>query len=220
MIGSADRGAAERVADLYARVDAPILITDPASAETIKYAANGFLAMKISFVNAVAAMCEAVGADVAAVVDGIGSDNRIGRQFLSPGPGWGGSCFPKDSRALVKIAEEHGYNFTMMRGVIDVNDEQLDRMVHKIAFAAGRGATRQRADDLAGITVGALGLTFKAGTDDLRESPAIAIIRELRRVGARVVARRSPVPCHRTSRRRSRGSSWSTTCSASPPTQT
>ena len=98
MIGSADRGAAERVADLYVSVDAPILITDPASAETIKYAANGFLAMKISFVNAVAAMCEAVGADVAAVVDGIGSDNRIGRQFLSPGPGWGGSCFPKDSR--------------------------------------------------------------------------------------------------------------------------
>ena len=95
--------------------------------------------MKISFVNAVAAMCEAVGADVAAVVDGIGSDERIGRQFLSPGPGWGGSCFPKDSRALVKIAEEHGYDFTMMRGVIDVNDEQLDRMVHKIATAAGRG---------------------------------------------------------------------------------
>jgi UDPglucose 6-dehydrogenase len=88
----------------------------------------------------------------------------------------------------VKIAEEHGYNFTMMRGVIDVNDEQLERMVHKIALAVGRGATRQRAGDLAGITVGALGLTFKAGTDDLRESPALAIIGELRRDGARVVA--------------------------------
>ncbi len=188
VIGSADRGAAERVADLYAGVDAPILITDPASAETIKYAANGFLAMKISFVNAVAAMCEAVGADVAAVVDGIGSDNRIGRQFLNPGPGWGGSCFPKDSRALVKIAEEHGYNFTMMRGVIDVNDEQLERMIVKIADAVGRGAARQRAGDLDGVTVGALGLTFKAGTDDLRESPALAIIAELRRLGARVVA--------------------------------
>ena len=142
VIGSSDRGAAERVADLYSSIDTAILITDPASAETIKYAANGFLAMKISFVNAVAAMCEAVGADVAAVVDGIGSDQRIGRQFLNPGPGWGGSCFPKDSRALVKIAEEHGYNFTMMRGVIDVNDEQLDRMVHKIAVAAGRGDAR------------------------------------------------------------------------------
>ncbi len=144
--------------------------------------------MKISFVNAVAAMCEAVGADVAAVVDGIGADNRIGRQFLNPGPGWGGSCFPKDSRALVKIAEEHGYNFTMMRGVIDVNDEQLERMVVKIANAVGRGVDGGRPDDLAGITVGALGLTFKAGTDDLRESPALAIITELRRLGARVVA--------------------------------
>jgi UDPglucose 6-dehydrogenase len=183
VIGSADRGAAERVAELYATIDTPILITDPASAETIKYAANGFLAMKISFVNAVAAMCEAVGADVAAVVDGIGSDQRIGGQFLRPGPGWGGSCFPKDSRALVKIAEDHGYNFTMMRGVIDVNDEQLERMVAKIRSAAGRPA-----GDLAGITVGALGLTFKAGTDDLRESPALAIIAELRALGATVRA--------------------------------
>ncbi|HYN31203.1 MAG TPA: UDP-glucose/GDP-mannose dehydrogenase family protein [Ilumatobacteraceae bacterium] len=183
VIGSADRAAAERVAELYANIDTPIHITDPASAETIKYAANGFLAMKISFVNAVAAMCEAVGADVAAVVEGIGSDQRIGRQFLRPGPGWGGSCFPKDSRALVKIAEDHGYNFTMMRGVIDVNDEQLERMVTKIAVAAGRSGS-----DLSGVTVGALGLTFKAGTDDLRESPALAIISELRAHGADVRA--------------------------------
>ncbi len=183
VIGSADRSAAERVAELYATIDTPILITDPASAETIKYAANGFLAMKISFVNAVAAMCEAVGADVAAVVEGIGSDQRIGGQFLRPGPGWGGSCFPKDSRALVKIAEDHGYNFTMMRGVIDVNDEQLERMVTKILAAAGRTG-----GDLAGVTVGALGLTFKAGTDDLRESPALAIIAELRTLGATIRA--------------------------------
>lgn len=183
VIGSADRDAAERVAELYSTIDTPILITDPASAETIKYAANGFLAMKISFVNAVAAMCEAVGADVAAVVEGIGSDQRIGGQFLRPGPGWGGSCFPKDSRALVKIAEDHGYNFTMMRGVIDVNDEQLARMVAKIVKGAGRAD-----GDLDGITVGALGLTFKAGTDDLRESPALAIISELRRLGAVVRA--------------------------------
>ncbi len=182
VIGSADRAAAERVAELYATIDTPILITDPASAETIKYAANGFLAMKISFVNAVAAMCEAVGADVAAVVDGIGADQRIGSQFLRPGPGWGGSCFPKDSRALVKIAEDHGYNFTMMRGVIDVNEEQLERMVAKVCSAV------ERSGDLDGITVGALGLTFKAGTDDLRESPALAIISELRRLGATVRA--------------------------------
>jgi len=183
VVGSKNRAAAEKVGELYENIDTPVLITDPASAETIKYAANGFLAMKISFVNAVAAMCEHVGADVAAVVEGIGSDKRIGRQFLNPGPGWGGSCFPKDSRALVKIAEEHGYNFSMMKGVIDVNTEQRARMIDKVAKAVGRHHS-----NLSGVTVGALGLTFKAGTDDLRESPAVAIIDELRRVGARVRA--------------------------------
>ena len=183
VIGSSDRGAAEKVAALYNGIDTPIIITDPSSAETIKYAANGFLAMKISFVNAVAAMCEAVGADVAAVIEGIGSDNRIGRQFLDPGPGWGGSCFPKDSRALVKIAEDHGYNFSMMRGVVEVNDEQRMRMIDKVSRAVGRDHS-----NLKGVTVGAMGLTFKAGTDDLRESPAMAIIAELRKAGARVRA--------------------------------
>jgi len=183
VIGSSDRGAAEKVAALYNGIDTPIIITDPSSAETIKYAANGFLAMKISFVNAVAAMCEAVGADVAAVIEGIGSDNRIGRQFLNPGPGWGGSCFPKDSRALVKIAEDHGYNFSMMRGVVEVNDEQRRRMIDKVSRAVGHHHS-----NLKGVTVGAMGLTFKAGTDDLRESPAMAIIAELRKAGARVRA--------------------------------
>ncbi len=183
VIGSANRAAAEKVAALYDSIDTPIIITDPASAETIKYAANGFLAMKISFVNAVAAMCEAVGADVTAVVEGIGSDKRIGRQFLNPGPGWGGSCFPKDSRALVKIAEDHGYNFSMMKGVVEVNDEQRARMIDKVARAVGRHHS-----NLTGVTVGAMGLTFKAGTDDLRESPAMAIIAELRRAGANIRA--------------------------------
>lgn len=183
VVGAANRSAAERVAELYDGIDTTIIVTDPASAETIKYAANGYLAMKISFVNAVAAMCEHVGADVAAVVDGIGSDTRIGNRFLNPGPGWGGSCFPKDSRALVKIAEDHGYDFSMMRGVISVNDEQRRRMVDKIAKAVGRHQS-----DLTGVKVGAMGLTFKAGTDDLRDSPAIAIIGELRKVGAEVKA--------------------------------
>lgn len=181
VIGATDRAAADRVAALYSGLDTEVIVTDPASAETIKYAANGFLAMKISFVNAIAAMCEAVGADVTDVVHGIGSDSRIGPAFLRPGPGWGGSCFPKDSRALVKIAQEHGYNFTMMRGVIDVNDEQRSRMVHKVVHALG--GDRQA---LHGTTVAALGLTFKAGTDDLRDSPALAIIGELQRAGARV----------------------------------
>jgi UDPglucose 6-dehydrogenase len=183
VVGAANREAAVQVADLYAGIETEVIITDPASAETIKYAANGYLAMKISFVNAVAAMCEHVGADVAAVVEGIGSDTRIGRRFLNPGPGWGGSCFPKDSRALVKIAEDHGYDFSMMRGVISVNDEQRQRMVDKVARAVGRHQS-----DLSGTRVGALGLTFKAGTDDLRESPAVAIIDELRKVGAHVKA--------------------------------
>ena len=183
VVGAANRAAAEQVAALYASIDTAIIVTDPVSAETIKYAANGFLAMKISFVNAVAAMCEHVGADVGAVVDGIGSDTRIGMRFLNPGPGWGGSCFPKDSRALVKIADDYGYDFSMMRGAITVNDEQRRRMVEKIAKAVGRHQS-----DLSGVTVGALGLTFKAGTDDLRDSPAIAIITELLELGAGVRA--------------------------------
>ena len=181
VVGSADRAAAHRVADLYRSLDTHVLVTDAASAETIKYAANGFLAMKISFVNAVAAMCEAVGADVADVVEGIGSDHRIGREFLRPGPGWGGSCFPKDSHALVHVAASHGYDFALMRGVIDVNTEQRERMVRKVQVAAGR-------DDLSGVTVGVLGLTFKAGTDDLRDSPSLGVISRLRDAGARVKA--------------------------------
>jgi UDPglucose 6-dehydrogenase len=184
VIGAADRDAAERVAALYDGLDAKILITDPASAETIKYAANGFLAMKISFVNAVAAMCEAVGADVAAVVQGIGSDTRIGSAFLNPGPGWGGSCFPKDSRALVRIAQDHGYNFSMMRGVIEVNDQQRSRMVDKVI----RALDGHERSVLSGSRVGVLGLTFKAGTDVLRDSPSISVIRDLIHFGAEVAA--------------------------------
>lgn len=181
VVGADDRGAAEKVAALYTSIETEIIITDAASAETIKYAANGFLAMKISFVNSVAAMCEAVGADVVDVVEGIGSDRRIGREFLQPGPGWGGSCFPKDSHSLVHLAEAHGYGFSMMRGVIAVNDEQRERMVRKVQRAAGT-------NDLNGMTISVLGLTFKAGTDDLRDSPSLAIIGRLRELGATVRA--------------------------------
>ena len=181
VVGADDRSAAEKVAALYESIDTQVIITDAASAETIKYAANGFLAMKISFVNAVAAMCEAVGADVVDVVEGIGSDRRIGREFLRPGPGWGGSCFPKDSHALVHVAASHGYDFSMMRGVIAVNDEQRERMVRKVQHAAGT-------NDLNGITISVLGLTFKAGTDDLRDSPSLAVINRLSELGATVKA--------------------------------
>lgn len=184
VIGAENPSAAAKVAALYESLDTQIILTDPASAETIKYAANGFLAMKISFINSVAAMCEQVGADVAAVVDGIGSDGRIGPQFLNPGPGWGGSCFPKDSRALVSIASDHGYDFSLMRGVIDINEQQYERMVSKITRATGRFAH----DRLDGVVVAALGLTFKAGTDDLRESPSLRILRDLQRRGATIQA--------------------------------
>ena len=184
VIGAESERAASVVRSLYESLDTQFIVTDPASAETIKYAANGFLAMKISFINSVAAMCEQVGADVAAVVAGIGSDHRIGNQFLDPGPGWGGSCFPKDSRALVSIAREHGYDFSLMRGVIDINEQQYDRMIAKIV----RAADRFEHDRLEGVVVGALGLTFKAGTDDLRESPSVRILHELHARGAEIRA--------------------------------
>ncbi len=180
VIGADDRGAASRVAALYLGVRAPILITDPASAETCKYAANAFLATKISFANAVAAVCEAAGADVADVLMGIGYDSRIGHHFLRPGPGWGGSCFPKDTKAMIGIAEDVGYDFAFLKGVIEVNEQQFDRVVDKIRLAAG--------DTLEGVKIGVLGLTFKAGTDDLRDSPSIEITQRLVEAGAQVSA--------------------------------
>ena len=178
VIGADDQGAATRVASLFLGTRAPILVTDPASAETTKYASNAFLATKLSFVNAVAAVCEAVGADVNDVMLGIGYDRRIGHEFLRPGPGWGGSCFPKDTRAMISIAERGGYDFTLLRGVIEVNDEQFDRVTTKILSAVG--------DDTSGVRIGVLGLTFKAGTDDMRESPSIEIVQRLLAAGVDV----------------------------------
>ena len=180
VIGSDDRQAALKVASIYDALSAKIIITDPASAETIKYAANAFLATKLSFINAIAAICEGVGADINDVVLGMGSDTRIGANFLQPGPGWGGSCFPQDSRALIKIAEDADYSFDLLKGVITVNDQQLDRVADKIRIAAG--------GSLSNKIVAVWGLTFKAGTDDLRDSPAIAIIERLMKFGARVQA--------------------------------
>jgi UDPglucose 6-dehydrogenase len=180
VIGADERAAAIRVASLYLGIPAPVIVTDPASAETIKYAANAFLATKISFINAVAAVCEAVGADVDDVIAGVGFDKRIGEQFLRPGPGWGGSCFPKDSRALVRIAEDAGYDFELLKGVIVVNEQQIERIIGKIEQAAG--------GSVAGKVIGAWGLTFKARTDDLRESPSLAILSALSRKGAVVRA--------------------------------
>ncbi len=180
VIGCEDQAAALKVSSLYDHISAPLIITDPASAETIKYAANAFLATKLSFINAIAAICEGVGADVNDVVVGMGSDKRIGQDFLRPGPGWGGSCFGKDSRALLKIANDAGYHFDLLGGVIAVNEEQFDRVTDKIRVAAG--------GDLSKTTVAVWGLTFKARTDDLRESPSVAIINRLVHAGATVQA--------------------------------
>jgi UDPglucose 6-dehydrogenase len=180
VIGSDDQAAAIRVAGLFDRLSAPLIVTDPATAETIKYASNAFLATKISFVNAVANLCQAVGADVRDVVLGMGYDKRIGFEYLKPGPGWGGSCFPKDSQALVRIADQAGYDFSLLKGVIKVNDEQFLQITDKIRRLAG--------GSLDGTAVAVWGLTFKARTDDLRDSPALAVIRRLLAGGARVRA--------------------------------
>ena len=180
VIGCEDQAAAIRVAALYLGLAAPLMVTDPASAETIKYASNAFLAAKISFVNAIAAVCEAVGADVNDVVLGMGYDKRIGQEFLRPGPGWGGSCFPKDSHALVRIAEDAGYEFALLKGVIEVNEQQFDRVVSKVKDAAG--------GSLDGVRIAAWGVTFKARTDDIRDSPAIKIMKRIQAAGAIVTA--------------------------------
>ncbi len=179
VIGSRDQEAAIRVAALYSRIAAPIMVTDPVSAETIKYASNAFLASKLSFVNAIATLCEAVGADVNDVVLGMGYDTRIGREFLRPGPGWGGSCFPKDTKALARIAEDAGYDFHFLDEVLRVNEDQFDRTAKKVIDSV---------DPSLNGHVAVLGLTFKAGTDDLRDSPSIEVLKRVVAAGIPVTA--------------------------------
>lgn len=187
VIGCDEPDVAVRVSALYKGVQAPVLVTDCASAEMIKYASNCFLATKVSFINAIAILCEAVDADVREVTLGMGYDARIGFDYLRPGPGFGGSCLPKDTAAMIRVADDVGYDFAILRGVVDVNQEQRDRVVRKIARVAGRedGA-------LAGVRVAVWGLTFKAGTDDLRASPALDVVEALLEAGA-VVAAYDPV---------------------------
>ena len=180
VIGANDQAAAIRVTELFESIRAPFVVTDPPTAETIKYASNAFLATKVSFINAVANLCEAVGANVHEVVLGMGYDKRVGFEFLRPGPGWGGSCFPKDTRALVRIAEDAGYDFQLLKGVISVNEEQYERVVAKVVNAAGGSVD--------GVRLAAWGLTFKARTDDMRESPALAVIDRLAKMGGLVKA--------------------------------
>ncbi|HVT57666.1 MAG TPA: UDP-glucose/GDP-mannose dehydrogenase family protein [Thermoanaerobaculia bacterium] len=182
VIGTRDQRAIELMLDVYsplAAADVPFVITDVESAELIKYASNGFLATKISFINEVAQLCEALGANVEVVARGMGLDNRIGPKFLHPGPGFGGSCFPKDTRAVAQIARDQGLTFRIIEAVLEVNDATKRRMLDKIERALG---------GIAGRTVAVLGLSFKPDTDDIRESPALPIVQGLVDGGAAVRA--------------------------------
>ena len=178
VIGGDDAAAVEHVAALYSGIDAPILRMKTASAEALKYAANAFLATKLTFINAMADICEAVGADIFDVAEGIGLDPRIGSDMLRAGPGWGGSCFPKDTRALVNIAAAGGYDFALLRGVIETNDQHYSRIAEKVMAVCG--------GSVQGLVIAAWGATFKAGTDDLRDSPAIKIMQILKSAGATI----------------------------------
>ncbi|WP_134663702.1 MULTISPECIES: UDP-glucose/GDP-mannose dehydrogenase family protein [unclassified Amycolatopsis] len=183
VVGSDAQDAAERVAGLYARLGAPTVLTDAASAELMKYAANCFLAMKLSYVNAMAELCERLGANLSDITEGMGYDRRIGQAFLRPGPGWGGSCLPKDTRAMLQISDSADFEFRLLRAAIDTNERQRQRIVDKIRMAV----TGSRGGSLAHLRFGLLGLTFKANTDDVRDSPALAVAALLRQAGADLV---------------------------------
>jgi UDPglucose 6-dehydrogenase len=162
-----------------ASIPPPIIVTSTKSAELIKHASNAFLAMKISFINAVASLCESVGANVNQVCHGIGTDSRIGPRFLNPGIGYGGSCFPKDVMAFRAVARECGYDFRLLDEVMRINEDQRERFVRKVRSALWT---------LRGKHLGVLGLAFKGGTDDIRESPAILIVQALLQEGCKITA--------------------------------
>ncbi len=182
VIGSNEDRAIEVMKELYRPlylIETPIVITSLEAAELIKYAANAFLATKITFINEVANLCDAIGCDVHDVARGMGMDNRIGRKFLHPGPGYGGSCFPKDTRALTTVADQFGVETRIVDAVIEANERQRDAMIPKIEKLVG---------DLSGKRIGMLGLSFKPETDDMRESPAIDIVRAIIAKGGSVKA--------------------------------
>ena len=183
VVGTVDERARKMVAEIYRPLSLnpiPILYTTRRTAELIKYAANAFLAMKITFINEIADLCEKVDADVQEVARGIGLDNRIGPKFLHAGPGFGGSCFPKDLRALIKTAQDHDVPLRILEAVAAVNDTRKRAMVRKVS-AMFSGVLR-------GKTVAVLGLTFKPNTDDMREAPSLALISALQDMGAEVRA--------------------------------
>jgi UDPglucose 6-dehydrogenase len=177
VLGSLDKDAANKVAELHLPLRAPIVVTDLRTAEMIKYASNAFLATKISFINEIANICEALGADVKEVAAGMGYDPRIGKQFLDAGLGYGGSCFPKDVKALAYMANVQGRHPQLLQTVMEINNYQRRLAVIK---------TRELVGNLNGKVVGLLGLAFKANTDDMRDAPALNIARALQLEGAQV----------------------------------
>ncbi len=183
VIGASDEEAIHLMKEIYAplhSLEIPFVVTNVESSELIKYAANGFLATKISFINEIAVLCETLGADVQDVARGIGLDSRIGPKFLQAGPGFGGSCFPKDTSAMADIARRNGYEFQIIESVLRVNDAIKERMVEKTVEALD--------GDARGKTVGILGLAFKPETDDMRDSPSIPLIQGLQKRGAKIRA--------------------------------
>lgn len=179
VIGAPNHTVAMKILELYAPLERPMLITDVASAEMIKYASNAFLATKISFINSIANICEAAGADVIQVMKGMGYDHRIGAAFLQAGLGYGGSCFPKDSMALIQTAEKFGYDFHLLKSVVQVNREQVIRFMDRMERAL---------QGFQGRCIGVLGLAFKPNTDDLREAKSVEVIARLLSSGATVRA--------------------------------
>jgi UDPglucose 6-dehydrogenase len=179
VLGSTNRQAAEKVAELYYPLGGETIITDLRTAEMIKYASNAFLATKISFINEIANVCEALGADVKAVAHGMGTDHRISPHFLGAGMGWGGSCFPKDVKALIHMAELYGEKPEILRAVAHVNYDQRKRLIQKLRHILG---------GLRGKTIGLWGLAFKPNTDDMRDAPSISIVNMLQHEGVRVKA--------------------------------
>ena len=180
VIGARDQGDAARVKELFGGIETTFLLTDSPTAEMIKYASNGFLATKISFMNEIARLCEKTGADVTGVARGMGLDTRIGEKFLNAGLGYGGSCFPKDTLALISLAEDLGYDFRILKAVVGINTGQRRMAVEKLAEMLG--------GSLEGRTVGMLGLSFKPGTDDLREAPSLDIAGQIMEQGGQVQA--------------------------------
>jgi UDPglucose 6-dehydrogenase len=180
VVGGDEPQMCARVAEVFATPGTPLLVTDATSAEMTKYGANAFLALKISFINEIAHLCDLLGADVDTVADGIGADPRIGRAFLDAGLGFGGSCFPKDVRALEDIAGSVDHSFWLLRAAIEVNVQQRRRVVAKLRRALG--------GSLLGRRVAVLGLAFKPGTDDMRQAPAVDVIEQLDNLGATVCA--------------------------------